>query len=275
MGEKTLFDSNFYKVKKLKYEKNYNDTLKMYLSGSWFKCFGTDALIINDFFKLKIYDEDNFTTRNLMTSNIFCGFPTYMLGKICNKLKKEKINYLVVILSTDEQDYIVYKDNFEMNRYQEVLKNIEYKNSPRRKIENIMNNLEMPLEETNVIAKNNNKSNGEKRVVKGIKDNIVEVGDKVKIQNICSRKIEIFTIVPTYKKEEPKRVITLKSGYRYIKYKTEIISDNDVEKGEIISESPFAKALLGSRKKQIIEFKDMDGKKERYYILDIIKKNMI
>ena len=73
----------------------------------------------------------------------------------------------------------------------------------------------------------------------------------------------------------PKGAVTLKSGYRYIKYKSEIINDNDVAKGEILSESPFAKVLIGKRKSTAVKFKELDGNIEYYYILNIQKSDII
>lgn len=277
--KETLFNEEFYKYKKPEYEKCYIDTVKMYLSGSWFKCFSSDAEILNKFFGLKIYEEGK---------DIFCGFPAYMLGKVCNKLKKESISYLVVILSTDIQDYVSLNSNPIFNQYNTVLKEIRESNLPSNRIKKILESMNeydekninkaiteySHINEINSIKRKNTiiRRERNKSIRKNeYKGNIVEIGDKVKIRKLINNTMEEFTIMPTYRNEVPKNAVTLKSGYRYIKYKSELSNNNDVEKGEIISESPFAKAMLGKSKNMVFEFKDLDGNIEKYFIVDIIK----
>lgn len=93
----------FYKLKQ-----EYMDYIILFKYGSFYICFNSDAMILNEIFNYKILEIGNF---------IKCGFPLNSLNKIINELENKEINYLVF------NDDISDRKKFKENNYKNYGKN--------------------------------------------------------------------------------------------------------------------------------------------------------
>ncbi len=191
---------------------NYPKTIHLFLFGSWYKVYNEDAEIISNIFNYKLFD-DSFSP---YLGNICCGFPDIVLNKIKNKLIELNINFNIV----DTTDYTYEYYDFEScNNFQKYYDNIET---------------------------TDDKTNDKLLITNNQSNIYVEIGDTVSIRNVKTNEIETYTIIPTYHTQKPVGFSGERgNNFGKIVYKNELLSNSDLEKGMILSESELAKRLLG------------------------------
>ena len=105
--------------------------------------------------------------------------------------------------------------------------------------------------------------------------NYVKIGDTITILNTQNNQTEKYTIVPTY--HEQKIIgtdVTRGENFGRAIYKDIITSESDVENGIILSESDFAKKLIGSRINSKFTLLNDELNEVTYQIIDIKKTNL-
>ena len=116
-----------------KYKMNYREYIIFIKSGIFYECIANDALIINSLFNYKI---------KAIGNTIKVGFPIKNIDSVIEKLKDNKINYIIVDddriskkFETNENNYSEYKIDMDSILYNllRVEKMIKYLN------ENFMN----------------------------------------------------------------------------------------------------------------------------------------
>ena len=95
-----------YKINKEKYSK-YVILIKC---GNFYEVYGEDTYILNNLFGYKIKDFNGVNR---------AGFPIISYNKVTLKLKKFKINYIVI------DDGIICKKRFNKNRYDNYITNLD------------------------------------------------------------------------------------------------------------------------------------------------------
>lgn len=216
---------------------NYPKTIHLFLIGGWYKIYNEEAEIISSIFNYKLFDD----SYSPYLGNICCGFPEHIIKKITDKLIELKVNFNII----DTSDYTYeYYDFDYRNNYQSIYDDIEI------------------IENEDDEEKEQNKRN-----------NIyVEVGDAVTICNTKTNKIETYTIEPTYHTQIPIGFSGERgNNFGKIIYKDELLNNSDLEKGIILSESEFAKKLLGSYLNSILLLIDDSLEECTYKIIDIKK----
>ena len=104
--------------------------------------------------------------------------------------------------------------------------------------------------------------------------NCVEIGDTVYLYNTVTNKIEKITIIPTYTTYVPDSLSSKRgSDFGKIIYKKELLSESNIEEGEILSESPIAKKLIGAALNSFVTLIDDNLNEINYKIVDIKNKN--
>ena len=100
----------------------------------------------------------------------------------------------------------------------------------------------------------------------------VEIGDTVLIRNIITNITEEYTIVPTYHTQKiVGSIVTRNEDFGRGIYKDVLLSNSDIEKGIILSESNLAKKIIGLPIGCTFSFLDDEMKEADYQIVDIQK----
>lgn len=220
---------------------NYPKTIHLFLIGSWYKIYNDEAEIISYIFNYKLFDD----SYSPYLGNICCGFPEQTIRKIKDRLIELNINFNII----DTSDYTYeYYDFEEQNNYQKFYDSIKTAENNEK--------------EENLIKNGQNKNS-----------NIyVEIGDTVSICNTKTNEIETYTIEPTYYTQIPAGFSGERgNNFGKIIYKDELLNNSDLKNGIILSESEFAKRLLGSYLNSALILIDDNLKDCIYKIIDIKK----
>jgi len=237
------------------FSENYPNVIHLYLRGRWYKVYNEDAKIISKVMNYKLF-------YNLYKEEC-CGFPDYAINKVQKYLESKQISFNIINISGN---------SYELHDFEEENKYNIYK-SKAKETSTITSNIEIDI---NINSKNDKQSKNIHSSSSNYKSSnykVVEVGDTIIIININTNEKEKYTIMPTYRTAKPIGIYRGKKNFGVIKSKPILITDNDVDAGEIISESPFAKALLGKKENEIVILKDENGKECEYKILSIIRKS--
>lgn len=256
----TLVNSNDnFNQKRYYFLDNYPCTIHLFLIGDWYKVYNKDAEIISAIFDYKLFD-DNYSP---YLGNICCGFPKRIISKIITTLNKYEINYNIVDIENNCYELYDFESKNYYNSY--IEKNINYNKDNSNYIEN------KNSEDEELDNYNSKKSQKTIRKINRYTSKNIEIGDTVIIKNLVSGKHEKYTIVKTYYNSKPVGVSKSKWSFGAIIYEDELISDNNVDAGEILSESEFAKSLLGLHENDIVVLMDEDLNKCKYQVISIIK----
>lgn len=92
-------------------EEIHKESICLFKIETFYHTYGRDAYILSYLFDYKIRFAEKDTKE--------CGFPVTSVSKICAKLEKEKINYLLI---DNRNNYYVDQEckNGNLNRYKEV-----------------------------------------------------------------------------------------------------------------------------------------------------------
>lgn len=101
------------------------------------------------------------------------------------------------------------------------------------------------------------------------RNNKVEIGDAVIIENANTKKCEKFVIVPSYIQKESSD----KWGNVVVEQIQAPFDYHSVDKGEIEENSEVAKTLLQASKNKFVTLKNEDALEDIYLIKDIIKRD--
>lgn len=88
----------------------YKDYIILIKSGSFYCSFDEDAVVLKKVFNYKI---------NQLKSGIKVGFPTSLIEKNTNILRKQKINYIIV-----EDKKVVKREKFKFNNYSKYIESL-------------------------------------------------------------------------------------------------------------------------------------------------------
>lgn len=217
---------------------NYPKTIHLFLIGNWYKIYNEEAEIISNIFNYKLFDD----SYSPYLGNVCCGFPKQALLKIKDKLIELKINFNIV----DTSDYTYEYYDFEhQNNYKNIYDSIELNDNKKASTDNSQ------IKTSNIY---------------------VEVGDTVSIYNTNTSEIETYTIEPTYHTQIPIGFsVERGNNFGTVVYKDKLLSNSDLQKGIILSESKFAKKLLGSYLNSTLLLFDDNLESCIYKIIDIKK----
>ena len=115
-----------------------------YKVGSFVQVFGKDAYIISYIFGYNI--------RETKEKIPVCGFPKKAIARICSKLEKEKINY-IIIDTRNNYDVDEKIDNKNLNEYDKILEKSHKYIKIKKRITKIEETLLSETQKENIIEK--------------------------------------------------------------------------------------------------------------------------
>lgn len=120
-----------------KYKSNYNKSVIFIKNGIFYNVLNDDVSILFFLFKYKIKNNG---------TNYMIGFPEKNIVKVCDNLKKNSINFIVL----DENNEIILKNKTNKNVYDKYRMDIFKLDYFNKKLNNIYDNLKVRLNDSNI-----------------------------------------------------------------------------------------------------------------------------
>ncbi len=223
--------------------------LEIYRDGFFYNAYEKDALILSLLFKYKPYYK--------IPNTVGAGFPVKGLQSVCDLLESKNISYVVYSsrqLITNKEFKApnnAYADYIELVNNMLQTLGMTYETYVRKLREKYLNDNATKKEPSTKVTKKTNKNEIETQI-------IVQANDMCEIlfdDEIEPTLIKICQAVPVYTPTWTGNHDQNSRNTSNVEYK----SDADFSKGEISSESPLAKAILGKPAQTRFWYKTENG----------------
>lgn len=226
-----------------------NNYLEIYREGFFYNAYEKDALILSSLFKYKPYYK--------IPNTVGTGFPVKGLQSVCDLLESKNISYVVY----SSRQLITNKEfkspNNTYANYIELVNNMlqtlgmTYETYVRKLREKYLNDSAAKKEQPTKVTNNADKNETETQITVQVND-ICEIlfDDEIEptLIKICQA-VPVYTPTWTGNHDQNSR------NTSNVEYK----SDADFSKGEISSESPLAKAIIGKPVRTRFHYKVNDN----------------
>ena len=246
----------------LYFKDNYQNTINLFYIDGWYRAYGNSALVLSSIFNYKLFSSFIDTRTS--------GFPQSLSKDVFEKLKKLRINFHIISLSSHMYEYYDFESDNNYLKYSKIGNNPNILRINNRTVKEKRNSYNIKQQRINdLIELNRQKKEAEREKNDSRR---IRVGDTVTIRNTETNDIEVYTIVPTLHVDVPKEIVSRRRfNNGGIIYKKELVSSSDLDKGKILSESLLAKKLIGSNLHDKIVLLDSNLKETVYQIIAIKK----